>query len=70
MSQRYKRLPSEIMHIADEYTAFCFDEACAYILMKLEKGDTPYWQNSDDEMKQMKQEYHSFTDFYRDVTGK
>ena len=68
MSQRYSRLPSEIMRIADDYTAFCFDEACCYIAGKIENGDKPIWRNNEDEeTAQMKQEYHSFTDFYSDI---
>lgn len=33
--------PSEIMEIYDPYTAFCFDEACAYIVRQLEDGQEP-----------------------------
>lgn len=31
LSERYHRLPSEIIHLNDSYVAFCFDEAVAYI---------------------------------------
>lgn len=34
-------LPSEIMGIEDEYTAFCFNEACAFIVSRLNEGDEP-----------------------------
>lgn len=33
--------PSEILEIYDPYTAFCFDEACAYIVRQLEDGKEP-----------------------------
>lgn len=33
--------PSEIMGIDDAYTAFCFDEACAYIIKELKDGKEP-----------------------------
>ena len=33
--------PSEMIGIEDTYTAFCFDEACALIVTKLEKGEEP-----------------------------
>lgn len=33
--------PSDLMEIEDAYTAFCFDEACAYILSELKDGKTP-----------------------------
>ena len=33
------------MGVEDEYAAFCFDEACVFILgrMKGGKGETPRW---------------------------
>lgn len=44
VAKRYNKLPSEILHIEDEYTAFCFDEACSYIQFKLEQEDSnPRW---------------------------
>lgn len=42
------------MDISDPYTAFCFDEACAYIMQKLEKGEEP----------QFKKKFKSFTELY------
>lgn len=41
MAQAYKIRPSELMAIPDEYTAYCFDEACAVILQKLKDGEEP-----------------------------
>lgn len=37
--------PSEMMGIEDTYTAFCFDEACAYILRELKDGKEPVIKN-------------------------
>ena len=55
MSHRYNKLPSEILHIDnDDYTAFCFDEACDYIMNRIEDGDKPIWT----------QHYGSFTELY------
>lgn len=33
--------PSEIMGIDDVYTAFCFDEACAFIISEIQDGKEP-----------------------------
>lgn len=33
--------PSQIVGIYDAYTAFCFDEACALIVTKLQNKETP-----------------------------
>ena len=38
-SLKFNKLPSEILRIKDEYTAFCFDEACLYISNQIEKID-------------------------------
>ena len=33
---KFNKLPSEIARIHQEYEAFCFDEACEYIIKQLE----------------------------------
>ena len=39
MARLYRRPPSELLKIADPYTAWCMDEAIAYLLLRLENGD-------------------------------
>ena len=36
--------PSEVLGVEDAYTAFCFDEAIAYIIMQLKEGKKPIVQ--------------------------
>lgn len=43
MSRQFHKLPSEILRIEDEYTAFCFDEACSNIISHLINGDEPVY---------------------------
>ena len=50
----YKVRPSTLLDIMDPYTAYCFDEACAYITGQLEKGEEP----------QFKRKYKSFKEMY------
>lgn len=50
----YKVRPSTLLDITDPYTAYCFDEACAYITGRLEKGEEP----------QFTRKYKSFKDMY------
>lgn len=39
MARLWNRLPSEILHISDDYTAYCFDEAVFFwILSKQDEG--------------------------------
>jgi hypothetical protein len=44
-----------LLGLSDIYTAYCFDEACAYILGMLEQGETP----------KFKVHYRSFKDMYK-----
>lgn len=43
-------LPSQVVHLDNEYTAYCFDEACAYILNKMTGDDakTPRFEEDKD----------------------
>jgi hypothetical protein len=47
MAKTYKLRPSQILSIKNDYDAFCFDEACDYILSELsaEKPKTPKWRD-------------------------
>ena len=40
-SLRFQKLPSQIARIECEYEAFCFDEACMYIIEQIEDKKTP-----------------------------
>ena len=49
MAKTYKQRPSQLLNIQNEYDAFCFDEACSYIISELsqEKPKTPRWTDED-----------------------
>jgi len=55
MVNTYKCRPSELLGLADVYTSFCFDEACAFIIGKIENGELPTF----------KVQYNSFADLYK-----
>lgn len=38
--------PSKILEIEDSYTAYCFDEAIAYILARLKAGEKPVFKEN------------------------
>lgn len=45
VAQRYKVRPSTLLGSEiDEYTAYCFDEACAYIASRVDAGDEPQFE--------------------------
>lgn len=54
LAKIYKVRPSTFLDLVDPYTAYCFDEACAYIVDQLEKGNEPIFKNA----------YKSFKDLY------
>lgn len=41
MTLDLKCRPSEMLDIEDKYTAYCFDEAIAFIIKKLKDGEEP-----------------------------
>lgn len=58
VSNRYRKRPSELLGIEDGYVAYCFDEACAYIMNRLDKKEEIYFEKH----------YSSFTDLYKAYT--
>ena len=56
----YPCRPSELMGIKDEYTAFCFDEACAFIIAQIKDGKEPIVRVENDKMV-----YNKPSDLYR-----
>ena len=57
MHKQYQCKPSSIIGIEDPYTAYCFDEACAYIIHEIQDGKTPMF----------KKRYTSASEMYRDM---
>ena len=54
MASLYKCRPSTLFGITDPYTAYCLDEACTLITVKIEGGEEP----------QFVRKYTSFKDIY------
>ncbi|WP_317720255.1 hypothetical protein [Clostridium tetani] len=48
MAEQYKQKPSEIIGLTNDYEAFCFDEACIYIMYKLQDEEAPKPRFIDD----------------------
>lgn len=55
----YKCRPSTLFGITDTYTSYCFDEACEYIISKIEAGEEPVF----------KTKFNSFTEMYKYYTS-
>lgn len=47
----YNKMPSEILRIKDEYTSFCFDEACMFLVDAIKNDKKLKFEN--DEKKTM-----------------
>ena len=54
MSKLYRIRPSEILGIVDTYTAYCLDEACAYITSKIQKGEEPDFNIQKESLEKLK----------------
>lgn len=68
MSKQYNCLPSEILGINDNYTAFCFNEACCEIILRLQNDETPHYIEKREQNEEPKH-YNNFKDFYKDYGG-
>jgi len=55
----YKCRPSTFVDIVDPYTAFCFDEACAYIIQQMEAGEKPIFTLKFKSFKDMYKHYEN-----------
>ncbi len=66
MSKKFKVRPSEILEIDDTYTAYCFDEACIYILSKVEDGEKPNFKKFNKQEVKAKN-YKSASEMYKDL---
>ena len=56
------------MSIDDEYTAYCFNEACMNVLTRLKNNETPHYATLE-QGKEKQQSYHNFSDFYKNIGG-
>jgi len=61
LARMYHARPSTFLCIEDEYTAFCFDEACGYIQLKLDNKEEPIFRNPKGEIEG-KEHYSSFSE--------
>ena len=61
-AKMYNIRPSEVLYIKDEYTAYCFDEACALIRIRMEKGEEPVFRDIE-----TKKHYSSYLELAKDV---
>lgn len=67
MAKQFDCRPSELIEIEDNYTAFCFDEACVLIQSKLEDKQKPHFKKQDEENKKTIEHYNSFADMYKKI---
>lgn len=68
MSKQYGCLPSSILGIEDSYTAFCFNEACCEIIVRLQNDEEPYYIEQREQELEPKH-YNNFKDFYKTYGG-
>lgn len=61
--------PSELINIPDSYTAFCFDEACAYIMAQINDEKEIRKDLGNDKEKPI-ENYSKPSDFYNKILNK
>lgn len=61
--------PSDLLEIEDAYTAFCFDEACAYILSEIQDGKEVIYKDGKDSKGNTKH-YSKPSDIYKKYENK
>ena len=44
MAQHYRKRPSELLGVEEEYAAYCFDEACFYAQARRAAGEVPVYK--------------------------
>lgn len=54
LSKLYQIRPSKIAGIEDTYVAYCFDEACAYIQIRIDNEEKPVFNKIGDDKKSKK----------------
>ena len=47
-AQRFRTKPSDMLRISDGFVAYCFDEACCFIISQMEEGKRPFFRRSRD----------------------
>lgn len=65
MSKLYKVRPSTILNLEDEYTSYCFDEACAIIISKIKDGENPVFKKRDGNIE--RPHYNRMSDLYNSM---
>lgn len=67
ISRQYNCKPSQVFPEMDEYTAFCFDEACTYIQLQMQDDKKPYFRKIDKETKLETKHFKSASDLYKSM---
>lgn len=65
MANLYNCRPSTLLNLQSEYDAYCFDEACAYIRMKMKDGEEPQFIKENVKNKHFK----SASEMYKALGG-
>ena len=60
MANIYQCRPSVLLNLGDEYLAYCFDEACAYIKMRIQEGIEPTFKDTEKPKR-----FKRASDFYK-----
>ena len=65
-AKMYNIRPSEVLYIKDEYTAYCFNEACTNFMLHIKNKEKPDYTRVKKKKVQNKH-YSNFTSMYNDL---
>lgn len=63
----YQVLPSQVMRIDDDYTAYCFDEACAFIMSEINQGKDPNFKKFEIDKKVKGKSFKDFSSYFATI---
>ena len=63
VAKKFSVLPSTVLNIDGEYPAYCFNEACMFLLQALEDGKTLKFEGN----KEQKKHFRSASEYYESI---
>lgn len=69
VANNYNVRPSTILHVDDEYTAYCIDEAFSYVKSEISKLEEPFMEKETKKQSKLEhaQQFDTVEDFFNQL---
>ena len=67
MAKEYNQKPSKIINIENDYIAYCFDEACIFLLSALKDGKKLKFDGDENQNKKPMKHFKSIREYYESL---